>query len=153
MIRRYSKLEDSELPELILIDGGKGQLNAAVKILESIGKIDKIEIVSIAKREELVFKAGEEEPYRLSRKSEALKILQRVRDESHRFGITYHRKLRSKRVIASELDLIKGIGEKRKSKLLKTYGSFERIKKASIEELKKIVPEKIALEIIGEGDK
>jgi excinuclease ABC subunit C len=148
MIRRYLKLEDDKFPDLILIDGGKGQLNAAFEILDSIGKSGKIEIISIAKKEELVFKSGIDEPYRLSRKSEALKILQRVRDEAHRFGITYHRKLRSKRVISSELDNIKGIGEKTKQKLLKTFGSADRVKKASLEELKSIVSEKIALEII-----
>ena len=153
MVRRYSKLEEDKLPELILIDGGKGQLNAAFQILESIGKADLIEIVSIAKKEELVYKSGEEEPYILSRKSESLKILQRVRDEAHRFGITYHRKLRSKRVLTSELDGILGVGEKRKQKLLKTFGSVERVKKASLDELKKIVPEKIALEIIEKGEK
>lgn len=152
MIRRYSKIEEEDFPDLILIDGGKGQLNAAFEILDSIGKSEKIEIVSIAKREELVFKSGEDEPYRLDRKSEALKILQRVRDEAHRFGITYHRKLRSKRVISSELDSIKGIGEKRKQLLLKTFGSVERIKKASFEELKNIIPEKIALEITQKGE-
>lgn len=153
MTRRYSKLENDKFPELILIDGGKGQLGAAVEILDSIGKAGLTQIVSIAKKEELVFKAGEDEPYRLSRKSEALKILQRVRDEAHRFGITYHRKLRSKRVISSELDSIKGIGEKRRTLLLKKFGSVERIKKASIDELKEIVPEKIAVEIIGKGAK
>ncbi len=153
MVRRYSKLEEDKLPELILIDGGKGQLNAAFQILESIGKADLIEIVSIAKKEELVYKSNEEEPYILSRKSEPLKILQRVRDEAHRFGITYHRKLRSKRVLLSELDAIAGIGEKRKQKLLKTFGSVERVKKASLDELKKIVPERIALEIIEKGEK
>lgn len=153
MIRRYSKLEDDKLPELILIDGGKGQLSAAFQILDSIGKSDLIEIVSIAKKEELVYKSNEEEPYILSRKSESLKILQRVRDEAHRFGITYHRKLRSKRVLTSELDGIVGIGEKRKQKLLKTFGSVERVKKASFDELKKIVPERIALEIIEKGEK
>ncbi len=93
------------------------------------------------------FKKDEKEPYRLQKSQEALKILQRLRDEAHRFGITYHRKLRLKRVLNSELDEIKGIGIKRKKALLNKFKSVERVKKASIEELKKIVPEKIAVEI------
>ncbi|MDN5303397.1 MAG: excinuclease subunit [Fusobacteriaceae bacterium] len=145
LFRRYSKLSDNELPDLILIDGGKGQLNSAAEILQKVGKLDKIDLISIAKREEEIFKYGETLPYIISKRDETLKILQRLRDEAHRFGITYHRKLRSKRIISSELDKIEGIGPKRKEKLLKKYKSIENIKKQSLVELKSILPEKIAI--------
>ena len=105
-------------------------------------------LISIAKKEELVFKAGEEIPFVISDKEESLKILQRVRDEAHRFGITYHRKLRSKRVIKSEIDTISGIGEKRRAALLQRFGSVSGIKKASLNELKEVLPESIALKIV-----
>jgi len=147
LIRRYSKLKIEELPDLILVDGGKGQLGVAKRVLEEYGKDEYLDIIGIAKEEELIFKKDEKEPYRLQKSQEALKILQRLRDEAHRFGITYHRKLRLKRVLNSELDEIKGIGIKRKKALLNKFKSVERVKKASIEELKKIVPEKIAVEI------
>ena len=98
-------------------------------------------------REEEVFKAGETDSYIFSKNSESLKILQRLRDEAHRFGITYHRSLRKKRVISSELDEIHGVGPKRKKELLKRFKSVKRIKEASLEELSEIVPEKIAKQI------
>lgn len=143
MTRRFSKLEEKDYPDLLLIDGGKGQLNACGEIIYNLGLYGKIELISIAKREEEIFKLGESEPYIFSKREETLKILQRLRDEAHRFGITYHRKLRSKRVISSELDKIKGIGEQRKKNLLKKFGSVSEIKKASYDELKEILPEKI----------
>ncbi|OQY09800.1 MAG: excinuclease ABC subunit C [Fusobacteriia bacterium 4572_132] len=147
LTRRYSKLNIEELPDLILVDGGKGQLGIAKKVLEEYNKAQYLDIIGIAKEEELIFKKDEKEPYRLQKSQEALKILQRLRDEAHRFGITYHRKLRLKRVLNSELDEIKGIGIKRKKELLKKFKSVERVKKASMEELKEIVSEKIAIEI------
>ena len=145
--RRYSKLPDIEFPDVILIDGGLGQINSAGEILERLGKIHLSELLSLAERNEEIYKYGESIPYVLSKDMEALKIFQRVRDEAHRFGITYHRKLRSKRIISSELDKIDGIGEVRRKKLLTKFGSISAIKKASIEELKEIIPEKVALEI------
>ena len=145
MNRRFSKLEEKDYPDLLLIDGGKGQLNSCGEIIYNLGLYDKIELISIAKREEEIFKLGESEPYIFSRNDETLKILQRLRDEAHRFGITYHRKLRSKRIISSVLDKVEGIGEKRKKELLKTFGSVEGIKKATFEELRKILPEKVVL--------
>lgn len=145
--RRYSKLEESQLPNLILIDGGKGQLGAVGGILYELGLLDRIDVIGIAKREEEIFKLGESEPYIFSKKDEALKILQRLRDEAHRFGITFHRSLRSKRVISSELDRVEGIGEKRKKLLLKEFKSVKRIKESSIEELKKIIPENVAIAV------
>ena len=145
--RRYSKLPDIEFPDVILIDGGLGQINSAGEVLERLGKIHLSELLSLAKRDEEIYKYGESVPYSLSKDMEALKIFQRVRDEAHRFGITYHRKLRSKRIISSELDKIDGIGEVRRKKLLTKFGSISGIKKASIDELKEIIPEKVALEI------
>ncbi len=145
MNRRFSKLEEKDYPDLLLIDGGKGQLNSCGEIIYNLGLYDKIELISIAKREEEIFKLGESESYIFSRNDETLKILQRLRDEAHRFGITYHRKLRSKRIISSVLDKVEGIGEKRKKELLKTFGSVEGIKKATFEELRKILPEKVVL--------
>jgi len=145
--RRYSKLPDIEFPDVILIDGGLGQINSAAEVLERLGKLHLSELLSLAERNEEIYKYGESTPYVLSKDMEALKIFQRVRDEAHRFGITYHRKLRSKRIIASELDKIEGIGEVRRKKLLTKFGSISGIKKASIEELMEIIPEKIALEI------
>lgn len=145
--RRYSKLKREEFPDLILIDGGKGQLSSAYEILESLHKTEWTDIISIAKKEELIFKAGENEPYLFNRKEEALKILQRLRDESHRFGITYHRKLRSKRVMTSFLDEIDGIGLVRKKKLIDRFKTIKNIKRASLEELEDLVPKKVALEI------
>jgi excinuclease ABC subunit C len=146
--RRYGKLEKEEFPDLILIDGGIGQINAVGEVLESLGKNGIADLISIAKREEEVFKYGEDMPYIFSKSDEALKILQRVRDEAHRFGVNYHRALRNKRVISSELDNIPGIGEKRREKLLKKFGSVKKIRESSLEEIKEILPEKVALALL-----
>ncbi|MGL4307766.1 MAG: excinuclease ABC subunit UvrC [Cetobacterium sp.] len=146
--RRYSKISEKDLPQAILIDGGLGQINSAGIILKELNLIDRIDLLSLAKKDELIYKYGENIPYKLERSQEALKILQRLRDEAHRFGITYHRNLRSKRVISSQLDEIKGIGEKRKIELLKKFKSIDRIKSATIEELKEILPEKVAMELL-----
>lgn len=145
IIRRYGKLEPKDFPDAILIDGGLGQINAVGEILKNLGKDGIADLLSIAKREELIYKYGNNEPYAFSHSEEGLKILIRVRDEAHRFGITYHRKLRSKRVISSELDKISGIGEVRREKLLKHFGSVKKIKEASLEDLKLILPEKTAV--------
>ena len=145
--RRYSKLPTEEFPDIILIDGGLGQINAVGKILEGIGKGGISELLSIAKKEEEIYKYTENIPYIFSKSDEALKILQRVRDEAHRFGVTYHRILRNKRVISSELDSIPGIGPKRKELLLKTFASVKQIKNATLGELEEIVPRHLALKI------
>ena len=147
LTRRYSKLKDEEFPDLILIDGGKGQLGVATEVIDSLDKSHLVDIISIAKREEEIFKSKEREPYIFSKSDEALKILQRLRDESHRFGITYHRKLRSKRNVKSFLDDIYGIGPKRKKELINKFGTMKSIKEASLEELIKVVPEDIAVKI------
>ena len=147
LTRRYSKLKLEELPDLILIDGGKGQLGVAVDVLERLGKIEKLNIISIAKREEEIFKSYETVPYIFNKSDEALKILQRLRDEAHRFGIKHHRKLRSKRNIKSFLDDINGIGPKRKKELINRFGTMKNIREASFEELLKVVPENVAIQI------
>ena len=144
LTRRYSKLEKEQLPNLILIDGGKGQLGVASEVLEKLGKIEYTDIISIAKREEEIFKSYESDPYLFEREDETLKILQRLRDEAHRFGITHHRKLRSKRNIKSALDDIDGIGPKRKKELIKKFGTIGNIRNATMEELMEVIPEKIA---------
>ncbi|MCK8828193.1 excinuclease ABC subunit UvrC [Natroniella acetigena] len=134
--RRYSRLveEGREFPDLILIDGGKGQLNSALKVLDELGQKGQ-QIISLAKREEEVFVPGKEEAVRLSRNSAGLYLLQRVRDEAHRFAVSYHRKLRGRRLTHSMLDDIPGIGPKRRKALLQHFGSLEKIKTASVEEL------------------
>lgn len=145
--RRYSKLDDKDFPDVILIDGGLGQINSAGEILEKLGKIHLVDLLSLAKKDEEIYKYGENTPYSLSKDTEALKMFQRVRDEAHRFGITYHRKLRSKRIVSSELDKIKGVGKVRRKKLLTKFGSLAGIKKASFEELEEIVPKNIVIKL------
>ena len=153
--RRYSKLEPKDFPDVILIDGGIGQINAAGEVLKNLGKDNISDLLSLAEREELIFKYGNNEPFAFSHSEEGLKILIRVRDEAHRFGVTYHRKLRSKRVISSELDKVEGIGPVRREKLLKHFGSVKNIKEASLDNLKLILPEKTAvllLEKLNKGE-
>ncbi|NLT94038.1 MAG: excinuclease ABC subunit UvrC [Clostridia bacterium] len=127
----------SSLPDLVIIDGGKGQLQSARKAMEEQGYA-YIPTYGLAKREEWLFFEEESEPIILPRSSKALFLLQRIRDEAHRFAITYHRSLRGKRNLASILDDIHGIGEKRKKKLLQHFGSFKKIQSASIEELQEV---------------
>ena len=135
--RRYTRLlnENSPLPDLIIVDGGKGQLAAACEALESLHLYGKIPIVGIAKRLEEIYFPGDTLPLYISKKSESLKLIQRIRDEAHRFAITFHRDQRSKNSLQSELDDINGIGEKTAEKLLKTYKSVKKIKLAPENEL------------------
>ncbi len=135
--RRYSRLlnEGAPLPQLIVIDGGKGQLNAAVESLQKIGLYGKIAIIGIAKRLEEIYFPDDPVPLYLDKNSETLKLIQQLRDEAHRFGITFHRDKRSKTQIASELDNIKGIGPQTKKKLLAHFKSTKRIQQASDEEI------------------
>jgi excinuclease ABC subunit C len=127
----------SAMPDLILIDGGKGHLNASLEILKELG-LDSIPAASLAKEKEEVFVPGRSEPLNIPRTSAALHLLQRVRDEAHRFALGYHLKLRHKESIASALDSIPGIGPKRKKALLKKFGSVRSIKEASIDELSQV---------------
>lgn len=145
--RRYSKLKKEEFPDMILIDGGLGQINAVGQILKNLDCLEISDLVSIAKREEEIYKFGISEPFIFSKDEEAIKIFQRVRDEAHRFGITYHRKLRSKRVLSSQLDEIKGVGEKRKTKLFQDFKTLENIVSADLSKLHEYVPLSVAIEI------
>lgn len=146
--RRYSKLPEHEFPDIVLIDGGLGQINAAGEVFKEIGKDGIAELLSLAKRDEEIYKYGESVPYSFPKEWEALKIFQRVRDEAHRFGITYHRKLRSKRVISSELDKVEGVGAKRREVLLKEFGSVKKILEEDVESLARFVPRKVAENIL-----
>ena len=139
--RRYSRLldEGEPLPQLILIDGGKGQLSSAVKSLKLLGLYGKISIIGIAKRLEEIFFPEDPVPLYLDKKSETLKILQRVRDESHRFGVKHHRTRRKNSTIKSELEEIPGVGEKTIQQLLSKLKSVKRIKEASLEMLEEIL--------------
>ena len=129
-----SELKFAVLPDLIVIDGGKGQLNSAIKVLEESG-YEHIPIISLAKQEEEVYVPGKSETMKFPSDSEALKLLQRVRDEAHRFAVTYHRKTRGKVNLSSVLDEIPEIGPKRKQELYENYGSLQDIKNAGVEEL------------------
>ncbi|WP_047247096.1 excinuclease ABC subunit UvrC [Maribacter thermophilus] len=141
VFRRYKRLleEDEPLPQLIVIDGGKGQLSSALKSLDVLGLRGKIAIVGIAKRLEEIYFPGDSVPLYLDKKSESLKIIQHLRNEAHRFGITFHRNKRSKAAINSELEGIDGIGEKTAKELLKRFKSVKRIKETAIEDLSKVV--------------
>ena len=125
----------SFLPDLIIIDGGKGQLGRVVKVLEQFDLFDKVPVVGLAKQEEEIFFPHNSEPLLLPRNSQGLYLVQRIRDEAHRYGITAHRARRSKQGLASQLDSIPNIGPTRRKALLKHFGSMDKIKEASIEEL------------------
>jgi len=137
--RRYSRLlrESKNLPDLILIDGGKGQLGMACAELEKLG-ISKIPIIGLAKEFEEIYRPGESEPLRLPHETGALKLLQRVRDESHRFANTYNAQLRIRKISESILDEFPGIGEQRKAALLKKFGSVQRLRLATVEQIAEI---------------
>jgi excinuclease ABC subunit C len=123
-----------ELPDLVIIDGGKGQLSAAVEAMREIGVYD-IPTVGLAKQHEEIYLPGETDPVILPRGSEALYLVQRIRDEAHRFAITYHRQVRGKSQVSSALDNVPGVGPKRKKALLRKFGSVKAIRDASIEEI------------------
>jgi len=139
--RRYTRLitEKQQLPDLIIIDGGKGQLNAALEVLEELQILNKVNIIGLAKRLEEIFVPGESDSILLPKASLSLRLLQQIRDEAHRFAITYHRKLREQRTLQTELTKIKGIGKAKAEKLLKHFGSVKSIKEQSIDELAKVV--------------
>jgi len=139
--RRYSRMiaEKSSLPQLIIIDGGKGQLSSALKSLEKLDLRNKTAIIGIAKRLEEIYFPGDSVPIYLDKNSVSLKIIQQLRNEAHRFGISFHRDKRSSQFLKSDLDQIKGIGPKTKEALLKNFSSVEEISKAPENELKKLV--------------
>ena len=139
--RRYSRLlnENQRLPDLIVVDGGKGQLSSAVKILQQLGLFGKISIIGIAEKLEEIYFPGDSIPLYIDKRSETLKVIQHIRDEAHRFGITHHRKKFEKGFIHSELNDIKGIGKQTAEKLMLELKSVKNIKEASLEILEKIV--------------
>ena len=122
------------MPDLIVVDGGKGQLSSAMAVLEGFG-LEDLPIIGLAKREEEVFTPGSSEPIRLPRASSALRLLTAIRDEAHRFAITYHRTLRTERTLASELDKIPGVGAKRRALLIQAFGDVEGVRCATLDEL------------------
>ena len=154
--RRYSRLLEEnpeDLPQLIVIDGGKGQLAVAYEALSELGIIDKVKLVALAERMEEVFQVGDPHPLFLDRNSPALRVLQQIRDEAHRFGITYHRSLRSKAQIQSVLRSIKGVGEKTEQRLLNRFQSVARIAEAPVAEIAELVGMKLAQTIHEELNK
>ena len=151
LVEREKPLEErrrrfSYPPNLLLVDGGKAQLNVAVQVVEELGLGEEIAVAALAKRFEEVYVPGEADPIRIPRQSEALYLLQRVRDEAHRFAITYHRELRGKRMTKSAIDDVPGLGPGRKKRLLKEMGGITAVKNAGLEELEALswLPEKVA---------
>lgn len=146
VFRRYKRLleEKQPLPQLVIIDGGKGQLSAACKALQDLGIYGQMAIIGIAKKLEEIYFPNDDVPLHLSKKSESLKLIQQIRNEAHRFAITFHRDKRSKKALQSELESIKGIGEKTMQKLLEHFKSVANIKQASFEDIAKVVGKKIA---------
>lgn len=149
--RRYRRLlaEEKSLPDMILIDGGRGQLNAALTALNRLG-IEGITIAGLAKREEEIYVPDREEPIRLERRDPALQILQMVRDETHRFAVSSHRRRRSKRVLHSELDDLPGIGNKRRRVLIERFGSVSGVKQASAQDLINVLGKKVGQTLYNE---
>lgn len=149
IMRRYGKLDPQKdtLPDLVVVDGGKGQLSSAVEALHAIGMFGKFPIIGLAKRLEEVFFPGEHDSIIIPKTSSSLKLLQRVRDEAHRFAITYHRDKRSKRTIASELDDIPGVGPRTREKLIKHFGSVKKIREAFVEDLEDVIGKVVAKRI------
>jgi excinuclease ABC subunit C len=137
--RMETGLSRDNLPDMLLLDGGKGQLSIAVSVLAEFELLDRIDLVAIAKEKqdegEKLFRPGRKNPVLLPGHSPALLYLMRIRDESHRFGITFHRRLRNKETLHSRLDALQGVGAKRKKCMLKTLGSYKRIQEAAVEEL------------------
>ena len=145
--RRYSRMlaeNPEDLPQLIVIDGGKGQLSFAYEALSELGLIGKVTLIALAERMEEVYRVGDPYPLFIDRNSPALKVLQQIRDEAHRFGITFHRKLRSKAQVESVLRSIKGVGEKTEQRLLLRFGSVARIASASVEDIAEITGRALA---------
>jgi excinuclease ABC subunit C len=143
--RRYRKVadEDGPWPDLIVIDGGKGQLNAAYEALEALG-LDHVVAVGLAKQEELVFTRDRDEPIAFGQGTPALRMLQRIRDEAHRFAVTFHRTARTNRDLRSELDDITQIGPRRRKQLLTAFGSVAGVRRASREDLTAVIGAKAA---------
>ena len=149
--RRYSRMlaeNPDDLPQLIVIDGGKGQLSFAYEALAELGLTDRLTVVALAEKMEEVYRIGDPYPMFIDRNSPALKVLQHIRDEAHRFGITFHRKLRGKAQIESALRSIKGVGDKTEQRLLMRFGSVARIAASSVDELSEVVSPQLAQQIL-----
>jgi excinuclease ABC subunit C len=148
--RRYARLlrEGKTLPDLVLIDGGQGQLSSALAVLEGLG-LGHLQVAALAKREEAIFLDGRSGPVRLPRDSPILHLVQRIRDEAHRFAVTYHRKVRSRRTIGTELQEIEGVGARRARLLLRRFGSVQGVREAAPESLAEVVGERLASRIRG----
>ncbi len=148
--RRYTRVleEQLPLPDLILIDGGKGQLSSAVEVLNSLD-MPPVTIIGLAKRLEEVFIPQQSDPVFIAKSSPGLVLLQRIRDEAHRFAVTYHRKLRGKSMVVSSLDEIDGVGNIRKQRLMQRFGSVKKLKQATIEEIAEVtgISESLAIKI------
>lgn len=149
VFRRYHRLleEEADLPQLVVIDGGKGQLSVAMESLKKLNLENEIQLISIAKRLEEIYYPNDSIPLHLNVKSETLKVLQHIRDEAHRFGITFHRHIRDKGTLQTELTKIEGVGELSAQKLLAEIGSVEQIKSASLNQLEKVVGKRIAKKV------
>jgi excinuclease ABC subunit C len=139
--RRYGRLleEQAELPQLIVIDGGKGQLSAALEALEALGLRGKISIIGIAKRLEEIYFPGDSIPLYIDKKSESLKLIQNLRNEAHRFGITHHRSRRDKGTLKTELHEIDGIGKATAEKLLLEFKSIKKVREADVEKIEAVI--------------
>lgn len=150
--RRYKRMieENQTLPDLIIIDGGKGQLSAAIESLTMLGVRDKVTVIGIAKRLEEIYFPGDSIPLYIDKKSESLKLIQQIRNEAHRFAITFHRDTRSRKFTTTELTGIKGIGEKTAEKILKHFGSVKKMRQASTDELIKLIGKAAATKILGD---
>jgi excinuclease ABC subunit C len=148
--RRYSRLlkENKALPDLIIIDGGKAQLNAALEALHELG-VENQEIMGLAKKQEEIYLPANPRPLLLSRRSEALFLLQRIRDEAHRFAITFHRKRRAKRALMSNFDTLPGVGKARRRMLIDYFGSFDKLKQAALPEIEAVpgLPKSLAAKV------
>jgi excinuclease ABC subunit C len=149
--RRYFRFieEKEKLPDLIIIDGGKGQLSAAMEAIIELGIRDQVTVIGIAKKLEEIYFPEDSIPLYIDKKSESLRLIQQIRNEAHRFAITFHRNTRSKNFAVTELTQIKGVGEKTAEKLLKHFGSVKKLKSASMEELEKVAGKAVARLITG----
>jgi excinuclease ABC subunit C len=150
VLRRYRRLAESggPLPDLIVIDGGKGQLTAAYDALRALG-LERLVAIGLAKQEELIFTKDSPDAIRLPQESPALRLLQQIRDEAHRFAVTFHRKSRTMRDLRSELDMIPGIGPHRRRTLLTRFGSLAGVRRATREELTAVVGPRAADAVLG----
>ena len=149
--RRYKRLidEGKSLPQLIIIDGGKGQLSSAVQSLEKLEILDKVTVIGIAKKLEEIFFPGDSLPLYINKKSESLKLIQHARNEAHRFAISFHRDQRSKNFLGTQLTNIPGVGKVTAEKLLKSFGSVQRIKEADPAEIERVVGKANASKVLG----